>query len=137
LHRGETGRHNSRFRDWRAGVERDIECSGVDRRCRIESCLLQREGSDDSDKCQCEAHQFPGCAARVLGTPGSANGRRRNEWALNDEAMKNPGYMQLKKTHDAAMVNGSKNLCDAIFHEVQTAIDDVNMTYQNTSLVNS
>jgi len=26
------------------------------------------------------------------------------DWALNDEAMKNLGYMQLKKTHDAAMV---------------------------------
>ena len=25
-------------------------------------------------------------------------------WALNDEAIKNLGYMQLKKTHDAAMV---------------------------------
>jgi feruloyl esterase len=27
-----------------------------------------------------------------------------DDWALNDEAMKNLGYMQLKKTHDAAMV---------------------------------
>ena len=27
-----------------------------------------------------------------------------NEWALNDEAIKNLGYMQLKKTHDAAIV---------------------------------
>ena len=27
-----------------------------------------------------------------------------NEWALNDEAMRNLGYMQMKKTHDAAMV---------------------------------
>jgi hypothetical protein len=27
-----------------------------------------------------------------------------SEWALNDEAIKNLGYMQLKKTHDAAMV---------------------------------
>ncbi len=26
------------------------------------------------------------------------------EWVLNDEAMKNLGYMQMKKTHDAAMV---------------------------------
>jgi feruloyl esterase len=26
-----------------------------------------------------------------------------NEWALNDEAMTNLGYMQMKKTHDAAM----------------------------------
>jgi hypothetical protein len=27
-----------------------------------------------------------------------------DEWALNEEAMKNLGYMQMKKTHDAAMV---------------------------------
>jgi hypothetical protein len=27
-----------------------------------------------------------------------------DDWALNDEAIKNLGYMQLKKTHDAAMV---------------------------------
>jgi feruloyl esterase len=27
-----------------------------------------------------------------------------DDWALNDEAMRNLGYMQLKKTHDAAMV---------------------------------
>lgn len=27
-----------------------------------------------------------------------------DEWALNDEAIKNLGYMQMKKTHDAAMV---------------------------------
>ena len=27
-----------------------------------------------------------------------------DEWALNDEAVKNMGYMQMKKTHDAAMV---------------------------------
>jgi Tannase and feruloyl esterase len=27
-----------------------------------------------------------------------------NEWALNDEAIRNLGYMQMKKTHDAAMV---------------------------------
>jgi hypothetical protein len=32
--------------------------------------------------------------------PTSAN----DDWALNEEAMKNLGYMQLKKTHDAAMV---------------------------------
>ena len=34
-------------------------------------------------------------------SPASGN---PNDWALNDEAMKNLGYMQLKKTHDAAMV---------------------------------
>ena len=46
---------------------------------------------------------FPG------GFPGGAGGPRgaasaANDWALNDEAIRNFGYMQLKKTHDAAMV---------------------------------
>jgi len=38
-----------------------------------------------------------------LGGPrgGGASG---DNWALNDEAIKNLGYMQMKKTHDAAMV---------------------------------
>jgi feruloyl esterase len=39
--------------------------------------------------------------ARGFGSPGGGAG---NDWALNDEAIKNLGYMQLKKTHDAAMV---------------------------------
>jgi hypothetical protein len=34
------------------------------------------------------------------GAPPAGTG---DDWALNDEAMKNLGYMQLKKTHDAAM----------------------------------
>ena len=41
------------------------------------------------------------------GGPGAAPAGGRNSgdaWALNDEAIKNLGYMQLKKTHDAAMV---------------------------------
>jgi feruloyl esterase len=32
-----------------------------------------------------------------------ANATNPDEWALNDEAIRNLGYMQLKKTHDAAM----------------------------------
>jgi len=41
--------------------------------------------------------------------PGAAKGASKgappsNDWALNDEAIKNLGYMQMKKTHDAAMV---------------------------------
>ena len=43
---------------------------------------------------------FGGGAQKPLAsgpTPG-------DEWALNDEAIKNMGYMQMKKTHDAAMV---------------------------------
>lgn len=36
---------------------------------------------------------------------GSDSGHGRdNSWVLNDEAVKNFGYMQMKKTHDAAMV---------------------------------
>lgn len=41
-------------------------------------------------------------------SPGAAKQSKEdsnsNDWALNEEAMKNLGYMQLKKTHDAAMV---------------------------------
>jgi pimeloyl-ACP methyl ester carboxylesterase len=40
--------------------------------------------------------------------PGAAKGpggpAPSDDWALNDEAIKNLGYMQMKKTHDAAMV---------------------------------
>ena len=46
-----------------------------------------------------------------MGFPGSTPGKHLasgptsgDEWALNDEAIKNMGYMQMKKTHDAAMV---------------------------------
>jgi hypothetical protein len=48
---------------------------------------------------------FPG-AGRGQGGPGDFGQQdpAANEWALNDEAMANLGYMQLKKTHDAAMV---------------------------------
>ena len=35
------------------------------------------------------------------GTPAGPSG---DDWTLSDEAIKNLGYMQLKKTHDAAMV---------------------------------
>ena len=37
------------------------------------------------------------------GGPG-AQDPSANEWALNDEAVANLGYLQLKKTHDAAMI---------------------------------
>src|ERR1051325_4644717 len=40
-------------------------------------------------------HQMGGRGGPVSGS---------QDWALNDEAMKNLGYAQLKKTHDAAMV---------------------------------
>ena len=73
------------------------------------------------------AGRDPSLLARGLATYGSDSGhqtafggrpwRRRplprqpaapsvtsDDWALNDEAIKNLGYMQMKKTHDAAMV---------------------------------
>jgi len=44
---------------------------------------------------------FPGGGQNKPLASGPAPGE---EWALNDEAIMNMGYMQLKKTHDAAMV---------------------------------
>jgi pimeloyl-ACP methyl ester carboxylesterase len=38
------------------------------------------------------------------GMMGGRGGDSGNDWALNDEAIRNFGYMQMKKTHDAAMV---------------------------------
>src|SRR5436190_11384245 len=53
-------------------------------------------------------HQSGGQRGPAAGGPGAggpgAGGAAAGDWALNDEAMKNLGYMQLKKTHDAAMV---------------------------------
>lgn len=43
---------------------------------------------------------FGGQQSKPLAT-GPATG---DEWALNDEAIRNLGYMQMKKTHDAVMV---------------------------------
>jgi hypothetical protein len=52
-----------------------------------------------------------GHQAGGMGFPGSQQAQPLasgptpgDEWALNDEAIKNMGYMQMKKTHDAAMV---------------------------------
>jgi hypothetical protein len=44
------------------------------------------------------------------GGPGFAQGP--TDWTTNDEAIKNLGYMQLKKTHDAAMV-----IIERAYHE--------------------
>lgn len=52
-------------------------------------------------------HQAGGGGGRGggRGAPaGAANATDPNDWALNDEAIKNLGYMQMKKTRDAAMV---------------------------------
>ncbi len=48
-----------------------------------------------------------GMMGRRGGAPGGRGGPggpAGEDWALNDEAIKNLGYMQMKKTHDAAMV---------------------------------
>jgi feruloyl esterase len=42
-----------------------------------------------------------GFGPRGGGAPAAPSG---DDWALSDEAVKNLGYMQMKKTHDAAMV---------------------------------
>ena len=62
--------------------------------------LLQRGlapyGSDSG-------HQIPPFGARRGAAPtGDVN--TGPDWALNDEAIKNLGYMQMKKTHDVAMI---------------------------------
>jgi hypothetical protein len=44
---------------------------------------------------------FPGGPQNKPLASGPTSG---DEWALNDEAIRNLGYMQMKKTHDAAMV---------------------------------
>ncbi len=49
----------------------------------------------------------PVTPAQGIVTYGSDSGHRSTEppdWALSDEAIKNLGYLQMKKTHDAAMV---------------------------------
>jgi feruloyl esterase len=56
-----------------------------------------------------DAKGGPGAFAKGPGPgPGVAKGpagpNPNDDWALNDEAIKNLGYMQMKKTHDAAMV---------------------------------
>ena len=48
----------------------------------------------------------PGPAQNVV-TYGSDSGHRADappDWTLNDEAIRNLGYMQMKKTHDVAMI---------------------------------
>ena len=48
----------------------------------------------------------PGAPGAAGGPPrgGAPAGAPGDDWALSDEAIKNLGYMQMKKTHDAAMV---------------------------------
>jgi pimeloyl-ACP methyl ester carboxylesterase len=44
---------------------------------------------------------MPGRGAALASGPAGA---KPDDWALNEEAIRNLGYMQMKKTHDAAMV---------------------------------
>jgi feruloyl esterase len=51
----------------------------------------------------------PGSATATFARYGSDSGHQMgggasDEWALNEEAVRNLGYLQMKKTHDAAMV---------------------------------
>ena len=46
----------------------------------------------------------PGRGAGFGGPGGFGGNPAANDWALNDEAIRNLGYLQMKKTHDAAMV---------------------------------
>jgi len=48
-----------------------------------------------------QAAMFGGQGSTLATGPANAG---RDDWALNDEAIKNLGYMQMKKTHDATMV---------------------------------
>ena len=57
-----------------------------------------RYGSDSGHQMSSGGRRgAPGGEVRPAGTPVS-----ENDWATNDEAIKNLAYMQLKKTHDAA-----------------------------------
>ena len=47
-------------------------------------------------------HQMGGFGGMGFGPRGGGGGG--DDWALNEEAIRNLGYMQMKKTHDAAMV---------------------------------
>lgn len=51
-------------------------------------------------------HQFsvPGGRGGMQSEPMAKGPTTGDEWALNEEAIRNLGYMQMKKTHDAAMV---------------------------------
>ena len=49
-------------------------------------------------------HQMSGFGGMGFGPRGGGGGGGGDDWALNEEAVRNLGYMQMKKTHDAAMV---------------------------------
>ena len=49
-------------------------------------------------------HQAGGMGFGVAQKPLASGPTPGDEWALNDEAIQNMGYMQMKKTHDAAMI---------------------------------
>jgi feruloyl esterase len=57
-------------------------------------------GSDSGHQAGFPGRRGGGPAAPDAGPPRNTS----NDWALNDEAIANLGYAQMKKTHDAAMV---------------------------------
>jgi feruloyl esterase len=70
-------------------------------------------GSDSGHQLAAFGRGFPGArgagaaparGGQAPGGRGPAPAADANNWTLNDEAIRNLGYMQMKKTHDAAMV---------------------------------
>lgn len=69
------------------------------------SLLSQGFATYGSDSGHQMSFGMPGRGMGMSGAPGlAAPNPAADQWALNDEAIANFGYMQLKKTHDAAMV---------------------------------
>ncbi len=69
------------------------------------SLLSQGFATYGSDSGHQMSFGMPGRGMGMPGDPGLAAANPvADQWALNDEAIANLGYMQLKKTHDAAMV---------------------------------
>ena len=58
-------------------------------------------GSDSGHQVEAPGGAHPKDRDRERRQPGA---NPADDWALNEEAIKNLGYMQMKKTHDAAMV---------------------------------
>ena len=86
---------------WRRRHERHHPESDRRRAGRAPSLLDRGFATYGSDSGHQAAFGARGGAGRG-GAPGAT--MSSDDWALNDEAIANLGYMQMKKTHDAAMV---------------------------------
>ena len=60
-------------------------------------------GSDSGHEASFAGRGAPPAAGGAPGADRSGARPPSNDWAVNDEAIRNLGYQQLKKTHDAAM----------------------------------